>query len=428
MFGLVALVVVLAALAITASSAGADAFLVGQWHFDEGSGTVAADSSGYDNNGQLIAESGSALPGRVTGRFGTALSFNAHNGVEVFSPSSSIQPGNVSVGAWVKNSGSPGDYRYIVAKGATGCVSASYGLYTGPHGGLAFYVSHSNTQAGYVLSPEASTRVWNGNWHLVAGSFDGGTLRLWVDGVEVGSGTQFSGQIAYAPTNSNDLFIGDYPQQATPCQASGFSGAIDEVTVWNGALTAAQVAALQPAGGTTSPEGSTSPGGSTGSGPGSTGSGTGSTSPVGGPPLGNPSQGPNRGKLPALSRLSVSPSSVATPSSAHHPKHTSPPKISYTDTQAAFSTLSVWRGQPGIVQRGRCITAPKGKLAKNTRRCTHYVMLGHFTHADRAGANQFAFSFLSHLKLAPRLYWLEATPSTHGMTGRTVVTTFTIKR
>jgi hypothetical protein len=88
----------------------------------------------------------------------------------------------------------------------------------------------------------------------------------------------------------------------------------------------------------------------------------------------------------------------------------------------------VWLGQPGIVQRGQCVKPPKGKLGNKTHRCTRYVTLGHFTHADHAGANQFAFSFLARLKLTPHLYWLEATPSIHGIVGRTVITTFTVKR
>jgi hypothetical protein len=47
--------------------------LVGQWHFDEGYGTVAHDSSGHNNTGTL---QGSQLPSWVAGESGDALRFN----------------------------------------------------------------------------------------------------------------------------------------------------------------------------------------------------------------------------------------------------------------------------------------------------------------------------------------------------------------
>jgi Concanavalin A-like lectin/glucanases superfamily len=94
--------------------------------------------------------------------------------------------------------------------------------------------------------------VWDGNWHLVVGTFDGRTLRLYVDGVEIGAGTPFSGPIAYARTSSTDLDIGYYPAP-DGCLAGGFTGSIDEPAIWNFALDAVQVGQLEPAGGSTSP-------------------------------------------------------------------------------------------------------------------------------------------------------------------------------
>jgi Concanavalin A-like lectin/glucanases superfamily len=414
MFKAAGIAAVLIGLVITGASASADSNLVGQWHFDEGQGTTAADSSGYGNNGTL---KGSPPPAWVPGRFGTALSFNGSNMVDVSSPSASIEPSTVSVSAWVKSGGTPGDYRYIVAKGASGCDSASYGLYTGSNGGLEFYISNGNTSSppDYVLSPDAGTRVWDGAWHLVVGTFDGNTVRLYVDGTQTGSGTGYSGHIAYTRSDSTDLFIGNYPNQAPPCRAGGFVGTIDEVTVWNGALTAAQVSALEPTSGSTAPEGSTAPGAGT------TGPGT----QTGGPTLGTNGHSNNR-NLPLLKNLRVSPSKLAMASIKS--KRTTQPMISYTDTQAAFSTLSVLSAHAGVVKKGRCVKLANGKAAaKKAKRCTAYVLLGHFTHADRAGSNKFAFTALSRLKLAPNRYWLAATPSTHGQVGRTISTTFTIK-
>ena len=52
--------------------------------------------------------------------------------------------------------------------------------------------------------------VWDGNWHFVAGTYDGAYVRFYVDGVEVTPATATSLTINYAlPTNSN-LYIGAY--------------------------------------------------------------------------------------------------------------------------------------------------------------------------------------------------------------------------
>ena len=61
----------------------------------------------------------------------------------------------------------------------TSCAAASYGLYTGPNGGLEFYVSSSRGTV-YVRSPDAGAGVWDGGWHMVVGTYDGNTVRLFV--------------------------------------------------------------------------------------------------------------------------------------------------------------------------------------------------------------------------------------------------------
>lgn len=407
MFRIVGIAVALLALAVTGSSAAADTGLVGQWHLDEGTGTVAADSSGHGNHGTVL---GGAQ--WVPGRFGAALSFEGTTARVQVANSASLEPASaVSVSAWVKRAGSPGDYRYILAKGATGCISASYALYSGPNGGLAFYVSNGHGSS-YVLSPDAGSRVWDGNWHLVVGTFDGSTVRLFVDGSEVGSGTPHSAPIGYLLTNSNDLFIGDYPG----CRAHSFLGVIDEVMVWSRALTPAEVSATMPppaqgppaAGGHPTPTGQ----------------------PVSGQ-TGQPStQRGHRSNPPALGRLSVSPSAFPAASNGRRlaGKRRTAATISYTDTQAARSTFTVLLPQPGVARAGRCVKPPKENRGKHTRRCVRYLALGRFTHADSAGPNRFHFTSLAGLKLAPHRYRLDATPSAHGQTGRTVSTTFTIIR
>ncbi|HSZ69880.1 MAG TPA: LamG domain-containing protein [Solirubrobacteraceae bacterium] len=221
-----------AILLTVAAPAGADFLPVGAWSFNEGRGTVARDYSGHHNEGTL-----EGLAAWTRGRFQSAIAFNGGAAVVQVPDSASLEPAAVSVSAWVNSSASPGIYRYVVAKGANGCSAASYGLYTGSDGGLEFYAS-TNDGLSWTVSPDAGQGVWNGQWHNVVGTYDGSTLRLYVDGQQVGSGTPDTAPIAYGLPTSNNLAIGDYPW----CPESAFNGSIDEVKVFNRALDPREIA------------------------------------------------------------------------------------------------------------------------------------------------------------------------------------------
>ena len=149
--------------------------------------------------------------------------------------SPALEGSKVSVSAWVKAYGSPGDYRYIVTKGANGCCTGSYGLYTGANGGLEFYAATSPTT--YVVSPDAAPAIWDGKWHNVVGTFDGSSVRVYIDGQQVGSGSPDSSPIQYNLPTASNLVIGDYPW----CPGLDFKGDIDEVKVFNRALSPAEI-------------------------------------------------------------------------------------------------------------------------------------------------------------------------------------------
>jgi hypothetical protein len=78
----------------------------------------------------------------------------------------------------------------------------------------------SNGGLNYSVSPDAGTSVWDGKWHSVIGTFDSSTVRLYVDGKQVGSGTPDTSAITYGLSSSNDLMIGNYGG----CSGLGFSG------------------------------------------------------------------------------------------------------------------------------------------------------------------------------------------------------------
>ena len=75
----------------------------------------------------------------------------------------------------------------------------------------------------------------------MAGTFDGTTVRLFVDGAEVGTGTPAAVGIDYSSTSSLDLLLGQY---GGPCSTThAYAGMLDEPRIWNRALGSDEIAA-----------------------------------------------------------------------------------------------------------------------------------------------------------------------------------------
>jgi hypothetical protein len=205
---------------------------VGTWPLNEGSGTVAHDLSGHGNDGAL---QGAGVQW-AAGRFGKALSFNGTDGGVQVPDKPAFEPATgLTVSAWINSSVAPADFSYIVSKGGNGCLTASYGLFSGPNAGLMFYVSNDGLLG--TRSPDYGPSVYDGKWHNVIGTYDGTTVRLYVDGIQVGTGTPDSGHVQYGLSSSSNLVIGNYDG----CSGLGFNGSIDQVHVFNRALGAAEI-------------------------------------------------------------------------------------------------------------------------------------------------------------------------------------------
>jgi Concanavalin A-like lectin/glucanases superfamily len=230
--------VALAALAVgLAAPASANAGVLdsvrGWWPMYEGSGQVVHDLSGKGNNGQLGATPGVDAndPTWVRGfLFGSALRFSGNQFVRI-PDSASLEPQNLTISAWVRNNGSPGNVKQILGKGASDCDSSSYALYTGATGGLAFYVATPDHQFFRTGSVDAAT-IWNNKWHHIAGTFDGTTAKLFVDGKLIDGSVTVPGPIGYDTPNSGDMGMGNY---FGACDLF-YTGDIDDVALFSQAL------------------------------------------------------------------------------------------------------------------------------------------------------------------------------------------------
>jgi Concanavalin A-like lectin/glucanases superfamily len=233
--------------ACTAPAAAAHhAQLRGQWHLDN---TPSASGTTPDSSGHGLAAQVGPFDDIVRGRFGDAYNFWQFDDGEwpTVPATALLEPPRVTVAAWVKytsdGSGSPPPLRYVVTKGAQGCTAASWALYTGTEeaDGLRFYIFDGVTVHS---SAPAGDGVWDGRWHAVAGTFDGSTVRLYVDGNEVGRGRAAPAVIAYGFQN-RDFAIGGYPNWVTCPFPTGLGEqAVDEVRVYDRALSPAEIGLL----------------------------------------------------------------------------------------------------------------------------------------------------------------------------------------
>jgi hypothetical protein len=190
---------------------------------------------------------------RALGRFGAALAFDQTFRVAQSGCASGVlAPQQFTVMAWVMASQSPGPSRYVVAKGsgqAGQCSPAAWGMYTSfagdvNEGGLYFYVNHAGS--GYHAPGVPASSIWDGKWHVVAGTFDGATARFYLDGLQVGNGTSVPGPVDYSqPLNEFQIGgYGPYPPNSGCSIATAFVGSIDEVRIYDGALDSGDVQRL----------------------------------------------------------------------------------------------------------------------------------------------------------------------------------------
>jgi len=223
--------------------------LVAQWPLDEAhtSGGIDYTEDVSGNDLALTSPAGTMRFGTASGKFGGYLSSANTTTLEVNSPL--LAPQQLTLLAWVKQSGNPGPLRYIAGRGDDGgnCGGSSYALYTGYSGnpGLHFYVRSQESNVLTDAPPDSS--VFDGNWHLVAGTYDGTNIRLFVDGSQVGPAKPAAGITYTSPITDPTFYVDGYPPAAGCLGAPDFPGEIDEVRVYDRALSASELGRLAAA-------------------------------------------------------------------------------------------------------------------------------------------------------------------------------------
>ncbi len=220
--------------------------LIGHWMLDEADGTVARDSSGRGNDGQIIG-----APARVRGRLGGAFQFrgNDEDGVEIPSANEldTTESKSFSLCAW-----------FLPERVPPGKEDKSndawYGLFirAGMHVGLS-YDRSSRVEMGHWLADKkmaqhrSADMIPPGSWTHVVGIVDtvAGRTRVFVNG-------RPSGETAWAPRSASNRLTSPWRLGIAAPKAKEWSwslrGALDDVRFYARPLGAEEIALLAEGG------------------------------------------------------------------------------------------------------------------------------------------------------------------------------------
>ena len=194
--------------------------LVAYWPFDEGSGKKAEDVTGNGHDGKFAG-----APKWVDGKFGTALEFDGEEDHVVVADDAALAiEENITFMAWF----SPGDVltsRRLMVKNNSIFVIFDFGN----KDSIDFLVKPDNTFA------ESTTTDWKvGEWYHFAGTFDGKTMKVYVNGKLEG---EAANNVPIAPSDLELWIGGDDFGRPTDF----FPGTIDEVRLYEKTLTEAEI-------------------------------------------------------------------------------------------------------------------------------------------------------------------------------------------
>lgn len=217
------------------STAVTDTSLVGWWKFDgptinwASSTAEVLDSSGSAVNGDAQGSLGTLSAAR--GVIGQGLSFNGSNDLIDFGNKTAHSvTGDVTIGAWIKPNASSSDtFGAVIRKGID--TDELYGLLYAPADQRIGFQWYDGSLFPTVSSPIGSVPA--GSWTHVVGRRSGTTIEVYINGV--------------LATQSN---TGTTPVGASPVLRIGnainqhFSGEIDDVRIYNRALSSLEIKQL----------------------------------------------------------------------------------------------------------------------------------------------------------------------------------------
>jgi hypothetical protein len=194
-----------------------------EWHFDEATGIIASDSSGNRADGILVNG-----PTWTTGRIGAGVSFDGVDDYIATGYFANLSTWTVAV--WVQSPAAP------AGNPASGPVHRDANFQLNWNHPEATFRGAAGVQVGGVWYAASFGSLAANTWYHLGATYDGETLRAYRNGVLITANTAPSG-----PPDSESLPL-EFGRHAGAPQY--FRGTIDEVRIYNRALSDLEIAAL----------------------------------------------------------------------------------------------------------------------------------------------------------------------------------------
>jgi len=205
--------------------------MIALWKFDEAEGNIAADSSENNLVGTLI---GNPQWQPTGGKVGGALEFDGIDDYIDFWSDANLNIANaVTIAAWIKLSG-PAEDQKIVSNQDNSAGGYKFGVYSNK---IELEIRDSGNTATMNRYVDGGTDLQPGVWyHVMCVYSQGSYIRTYVNG---NLDRELITAVVLAPT-SGTLKIGREPFM----DAYFYNGLIDELSIYNYALSEADVAAI----------------------------------------------------------------------------------------------------------------------------------------------------------------------------------------
>ena len=220
--------------------------IVAGYAFDDGTGTSAVDVSGHGITGTLTNG-----PTWGAGRYGGAIVLDGVDDyVDLGNPVALRLTGSMTVSAWINSSAFPADDAAVVSKRGSVGFQLDTTIDAGPRT-VGFKLTSST---GADMIRYGATALQTNTWYHVAGVYDAAaaTMTVYVDG-HLDNGAQIGTVTSSQQDSPQNVLIGR--------RANGgylFSGRVDDVRIYDRALSLAEIQAdmakgLGPASGDATP-------------------------------------------------------------------------------------------------------------------------------------------------------------------------------
>jgi hypothetical protein len=157
---------------------------------------------------------------------GNAIHFDGVNDYISIQTTSALRPAQISIEAWIKaDTWKTNVYEGTIVGADKTVLSSAYGyvLRCGNNGSLDFTIGG---QSAWFYATTSSIMSLN-TWHHVAATFDGTTLKVYIDGIE---------RASESPTNASLNYVGDETLiigESLGFPGRYFHGTMDEIRIWN---------------------------------------------------------------------------------------------------------------------------------------------------------------------------------------------------